>query len=708
LFVIQEYVACQQGRHGVLILSEFAGASQSLAGVISINPWDCEGTAGAIQQALTMQEEEKKSRHDTNFTHVMSHTAQVWARSFVNTLEQCDNSQNKEIQSQEIEPSAPVPIEELMEAFRSGQRRLIITGLSGLVALVKQRIERRKSIDSGVNSEPKEPGLSSVEESEMSLNASISFDDLSMRGALNSQLTGQEAADLLSDPSVSNFLNDIRALSDDPNTIYVLLTSRSRQWCDRILSNSGCWAVAENGFFFKTMRGEIPVITPQDSLVEDGTGWYSLFGEFDFSWKPAVQRVIEYFTDRTPHSFIEQQESMVGWNFALAEPEFANRQVLDLVAHLRGGMLANTATEIVEENGRIEVRPTGIHRARALKTILHRLENRHRFFRAEGEQKNDKIDYQPEFDFLLCLGSFAGRDDEIFSLLNEWPNHKAKTLPTSTQSSSHSQSQSASEPVTASHSPSSPSSRIKCSILPEDFSTMNLFSPANFGSQRLSQRHGSIDALSSINQTDSLQATLSAFFYNPAATPGSAEGVPSFSFSPAASPHYQFGLNLSRRFSTMSALQSSLPASLHHSMDFPHLITEDSTAPSTVGTPLASSASHSRSSTSQQFEGLEAEIDRLRLANRPEKSEVQVFTINVGSAVRSNARWNVQLPRMANEIIHKLANIVRENSQQESIEEQMEEQQTKQVEKENAKQLIENSDDFNQSAELNRTKHQQV
>ncbi len=43
---------------GVLVLSEFAGAAQSLgAGAILVNPWNITDMAAAIQDALTMSEQ---------------------------------------------------------------------------------------------------------------------------------------------------------------------------------------------------------------------------------------------------------------------------------------------------------------------------------------------------------------------------------------------------------------------------------------------------------------------------------------------------------------------------------------------------------------------------------------------------------------------------------------------------------------------------
>lgn len=57
--VSYEYIACQQERHGSLILSEFAGAAQSLTGSIIVNPWNADEMCGAFQEALTMTKERR-------------------------------------------------------------------------------------------------------------------------------------------------------------------------------------------------------------------------------------------------------------------------------------------------------------------------------------------------------------------------------------------------------------------------------------------------------------------------------------------------------------------------------------------------------------------------------------------------------------------------------------------------------------------------
>jgi trehalose 6-phosphate synthase/phosphatase len=96
--VSYEYVACQQGKSGVLILSEFAGACQSLgAGCIRVNPWDVQEVATAIRDSLTMGEDEKEVYLNYSSQYVLEHSAQSWAESFVAALTSCVIPDNVEI-----------------------------------------------------------------------------------------------------------------------------------------------------------------------------------------------------------------------------------------------------------------------------------------------------------------------------------------------------------------------------------------------------------------------------------------------------------------------------------------------------------------------------------------------------------------------------------------------------------------------------------
>ncbi|CAG8662789.1 2387_t:CDS:2, partial [Paraglomus brasilianum] len=72
--VSYEYIACQKQRHGVLILSEFAGAAQSLNGSIIVNPWNTEELATAIHEAVTMSEPQRTLNHQKLYRYVTDAT----------------------------------------------------------------------------------------------------------------------------------------------------------------------------------------------------------------------------------------------------------------------------------------------------------------------------------------------------------------------------------------------------------------------------------------------------------------------------------------------------------------------------------------------------------------------------------------------------------------------------------------------------------
>lgn len=69
-----EYIATQRKRHGVMILSEFAGAAQSLNGSLIVNPWNTEELAGAIHEAVTMGDEQRQINFEKLDKYVQKYT----------------------------------------------------------------------------------------------------------------------------------------------------------------------------------------------------------------------------------------------------------------------------------------------------------------------------------------------------------------------------------------------------------------------------------------------------------------------------------------------------------------------------------------------------------------------------------------------------------------------------------------------------------
>src|SRR6185503_16518778 len=66
--IAKEFVAAQDPDDpGVLILSPLAGAARELSGALQVNPYDKRGMALALQEALSMPLEERRSRHGQMF-----------------------------------------------------------------------------------------------------------------------------------------------------------------------------------------------------------------------------------------------------------------------------------------------------------------------------------------------------------------------------------------------------------------------------------------------------------------------------------------------------------------------------------------------------------------------------------------------------------------------------------------------------------------
>lgn len=102
--VSYEYIACQQDKKGTLILSEFAGAAQSLNGAIIVNPWNIEELSDAIKESLTLPEEKRELSFEKLYAYISKYTSAFWGESFVRELKKCDTTiHGKEDDQQKIQ-----------------------------------------------------------------------------------------------------------------------------------------------------------------------------------------------------------------------------------------------------------------------------------------------------------------------------------------------------------------------------------------------------------------------------------------------------------------------------------------------------------------------------------------------------------------------------------------------------------------------------
>ncbi len=83
--VAKEYVAVQKDR-GVLVLSEFAGATSELGEAIVVNPWDPDEIGEAIETAFNLPIWDRSRRMGALYNKVLRNTVHDWSNAFLNDL----------------------------------------------------------------------------------------------------------------------------------------------------------------------------------------------------------------------------------------------------------------------------------------------------------------------------------------------------------------------------------------------------------------------------------------------------------------------------------------------------------------------------------------------------------------------------------------------------------------------------------------------
>ena len=93
--VAKEYAAARKKRGGVLVLSEFTGASVILEGALLTNPYSNKRMDAAIEQAISMKREEQMTRMESMTNAVEQYTVKDWAEEQISELTQVTIKNNR-------------------------------------------------------------------------------------------------------------------------------------------------------------------------------------------------------------------------------------------------------------------------------------------------------------------------------------------------------------------------------------------------------------------------------------------------------------------------------------------------------------------------------------------------------------------------------------------------------------------------------------
>lgn len=100
--VAKEYVATRTDNDGVLILSEFAGASDEMKKALLVNPHDIDGLKATIVRAVSMPKSERMSRMRSLRKRVFEHDVARWSSEFIDVLLKNGHSKTKQFETADV------------------------------------------------------------------------------------------------------------------------------------------------------------------------------------------------------------------------------------------------------------------------------------------------------------------------------------------------------------------------------------------------------------------------------------------------------------------------------------------------------------------------------------------------------------------------------------------------------------------------------
>ena len=308
-----EYIASQEGTFGVLVLSEFAGAMQAMGGgALRVNPWNIQETSQVIFRALTMGEDERRSRHQFCFEYVTTYTASRWADQFL------DNLKNSVSETEAIKASVPpiAPFDFIKNVWQDdegGKRMLILDLIDCLVG---------PSTGSGkpLVTHPhlgKLPGI--------------------IERSLNAFLLQQE-------------------------TVVFVVTPHRREIMDNLFNETfyigrPLVLIAENGCVFKSFfhnqsTGHWTSVVPSSEPAV-----VNCFESAE--WRTSLRKLLDFLQERTPGSFIEESEFSFKW-FTRGDLTNASTDtsstLRELLLQRWAGPLAEISVEIVLADRYVDIR----------------------------------------------------------------------------------------------------------------------------------------------------------------------------------------------------------------------------------------------------------------------------------------------------------------------------------------------------------------
>ncbi|EMD35057.1 glycosyltransferase family 20 protein [Gelatoporia subvermispora B] len=364
-----EFVECQEERHRPLILSEFTG-SYSYSGFRSCIPIN-PWDKRMCAKAIYQALTMDKDEAKSRWEDLHSHVVTQSAQAFVTTfLVRCIRANVEHLQSDALAVAA-LDVQRVLPRYRHSQKRLLLVDFEG--TMWQRDME---TIISGKFDPP------------------------------------QDAIALLN-----------RLAEDPKNEVWLLSGLPVKDALEKAAEVAPkIGIVAENGCFIKTRTGR-----------NSESQWLSMVANFNLTWKAPCLEILNYFSERTPGSFVEEREASIVWRFWTkdeddnsSDRQWARRQAAEAQNHIFDSLGERYGLRIIPGANSFLVLPNNISRSTAVGAILHPGGPAHSLAVQAPwvAPESTEMENATDFDFVLTIG----KDEKLMRRLNELDN--AETIST--------------------------------------------------------------------------------------------------------------------------------------------------------------------------------------------------------------------------------------------------------------------------------------
>jgi trehalose 6-phosphate synthase/phosphatase len=190
-------------------------------------------------------------------------------------------------------------------------------------------------------------------------------------------------------------LRTMKSLAQNPKNAVWIISGRDQQFLDDWMGHIPELGLsAEHGCFIRPPRSEV---------------WENLTEKSDMSWQIDVMEAYQYFTDKTPGSFIERKRVALTWHYRRADPYLGKWQAERCKSLLEDTVAKKFEVEVISGKSNLEVRPQFVNKGNIATRLIDE-------YGSEDGNAPDFVfcagdDFTDEGAVTGCLGGFFSLAD---------------------------------------------------------------------------------------------------------------------------------------------------------------------------------------------------------------------------------------------------------------------------------------------------------